>query len=209
MPAPLLRPLSRWAWALLAVTLVWTTPAQAQFSEGYRFLEAVKKKDGQKVTDALAEPGSTIVLSRDVTSGEGPLHIVIARRDKAWLEFLIAKGANVNQADFKGVTPLMLACNLNFIEGVEVLAGKGAKVDQSSLTGETPLIAAVHSRNIELLRVLLRAGADPDRADNSGRTARDYAALDGKSSPLLAAIEREAKPKSAKGTAKPVFGPSG
>ena len=42
---------------------------------------------------------------------------------------------------------------------------------------------------IALIRLLLKAGADPDRADNSGRTARDYAALDGRNSPLLAEIE--------------------
>lgn len=201
--------LLRIAGPLLVAALVWTAPAQAQFSESYKFLEAVKKKDGQKVTDALAEPGSTIALSRDVSTGETALHIVVARRDKTWLEFLIGKGANVNQADVKGVTPLVLACNLNFIEGVEVLVAKGAKLDQSNSTGETPLISAVHARNVELMRVLLRAGADPDRADNSGRSARDYAALEGRGGPLLAAIEREAKPKSAKGTGKPVFGPAG
>ncbi|MGH6786565.1 MAG: ankyrin repeat domain-containing protein [Novosphingobium sp.] len=203
------RRLLRIAGLLLVAALAWSAPAQAQFSASYKFLEAVKKKDGQAVTDALAEPGSTLALSRDITSGETSLHIVVARRDKVWLEFLISKGANVNQSDFKGVSPLMLACNLNFVEGVEVLAAKGARVDQSNASGETPLIAAVHSRNTELMRVLLKAGADPDRADNSGRTARDYAALEGKSGALLAVIEREAKAKSAKGSGKPVFGPAG
>jgi ankyrin repeat protein len=199
--------LTRIGGAITAGLLVLAAPASAQFmSDGYKFLESVKKKEGDKVTDALSEPGSTLINTRDVTSGETALHIVVSRRDKLWLEFLISKGANVNMRDFKGVTPLVLASNLNFIEGVEVLVDKGAKVDEPSQTGETPLIAAVHTRNLEMMRVLLKAGANPDRADNSGRSARDYAMLDGRNSPLLTEIERSAKPKTQ--TTKPVFGPS-
>ena len=192
---------------LLAGMLVWSIPAQAQFSEGYQFLEAVKKREGDKVTDALSEPGSTIINTRDVTTGESALHIVVARRDRLWLDFLISKGANVNIRDVHGVTPLVLAANINFIEGVEVLVAKGARVDEPNDAGETPLISAVHSRNLEMMRVLLRAGADPNRADNSGRSARDYATLEGRNSPLLGVIEREARTRSSNG-AQPVYGPT-
>ncbi|MCZ8321600.1 MAG: ankyrin repeat domain-containing protein [Novosphingobium sp.] len=180
--------------ALAAFSL--TAPAVAQFSDSYKFLEAVRKKDGQAVTDALAEPGSTLINTRDITSGETGLHIVTKRRDLTWMEFLIAKGANVNMRDAKGVTPLVVATNANFIEGVELLVGKGARLDESNNAGETPLITAVHNRNTALMRILLKAGADPDRADNSGRTARDYAKLGGGN--LLTEIENNAKPKNAK-----------
>ena len=182
---------------LAAGALLVPAAATAQFSESYKFLEAVKKKDGQAVTDALAKPGTTIINTRDITSGETALHIVTARRDLTWMSFLIAKGANVNVRDAKGVTPLVLASNLNFIEGVELLVTKGAKVDESNNAGETPLITAVHNKNIALMRVLLKAGANPDRADNSGRTARDYARLDAKGASLLAEIEANAKPRGA------------
>jgi ankyrin repeat protein len=57
------------------------------------------------------------------------------------------------------------------------------------------------------MRALLKAGADPDRADNSGRSARDYAALEGRSSPLLGEIETNAKPRGQR-TGKPTYGPS-
>ena len=193
---------------MLAAWFVMSTPAQAQFSEAYRFLEAVKKKDGQAVTDALAHPGSTLVNTRDVTTGESALHIVVARRDVTWVNFLIASGANVNIRDAHGVTPMVLACNLNFVEGVEALLAKGALVDDAGPTGETPLIAAVHSRNSELMRVLLHAGANPDRSDNSGRSARDYAMLDGHNSPLVGLIEREARARAATAQTPAVYGPS-
>ncbi len=205
--------MSRFRFAMVAMPLalmlgvLGAAPAAAQFSDSYKFLDAVKKKDGQAVTDALSEPGTTIINTRDITTGETALHLVTGRRDLTWMSFLIGKGANVNMRDAKGVTPLVLACNLGFIEGVELLVNNGARVDEANNAGETPLISAVHSRNIAMMRVLLKAGADPDRADNSGRTARDYALLDGKGSNLISEIETNAKPKGQRGGAKS-YGPA-
>ena len=187
---------------------VLSAPVHAQMSEGYKFLEAVRNKDGQKVEDAVNEPGSTIVNTRDVTSGQTALHIVTARRDLTWMSYLIRKGANVNARDARGVTPLVLATNLGFVEGVQLLVENHAKLDDSNNAGETPLITAVHNRDLQLIRILLNAGADPDRADNSGRSARDYAALDGPGSSMLAEIEDSAKSKDQRAGSKPVYGPS-
>lgn len=151
--------------------------AQAMFSEGYEFLKAVRDREGEKVLEALNEPGSTLIGTRDRTSGETALHIVTQRRDLQWIRFLVQRGANPNAEDKKGVTPLTIASNLGFVEGVEALLAAGARVDQPNAAGETPLISAVHRRDIALVRVLLAHGASPDRNDNSGRSARDYAEL--------------------------------
>ncbi len=193
---------------LAAVFLGLAAPAHAQFSEGYRFLEAVKKKEGDKVETLLGEPGSTVILTRDVSTGRGALHIVTERRDLVWLQYLAAKGADVNMRDDKGVTPLQLATSLGWVEGVAFLVERRADLDQPNDTGETPLISSVHRRDTAMMRILLKGGADPDRADNSGRSARDYARLD-KDGQLLSVIESAAKPKSTAG--KPgsaVYGPT-
>lgn len=182
-------------------------PATAQFSTGYKFLEAVRKKEGNTVQEMLDVPGTTVVNTRDVASGETALHIVTARRDLAWIEFLVAKGANVNARNGRGATPLQLAVSMGFAEGVESLLAKGARVDEANAAGETPLITAVHRRDTGVMRTLLKAGASPDRADNSGRSARDYATLDGRNSPLLTEIETSAKPKAA-GQGRGSYGPS-
>ncbi len=194
--------------SLLGVMLAWTVPANAQagFSEGYKFLEAVKKKNGNDVTDMLAKGSPTLINARDISSGEGALHLVTARRDLTWMQFLIVKGANVNIRDFKGVTPLVVAVNNNFAEGVDLLVGRGAKIDDSNNAGETPLITAVHNRNVAMMRILLKAGADPDRADNSGRSARDYAVAEGKGNNLVAEIETNAKARTKSQTK--TYGPS-
>lgn len=154
------------------------TPAQAQFSESYKFLEAVKKKDGTKVTEVLGKPGTTIINTRDSVTGQTALHIVTGMRDLTWMAFILAKGANPNAHDTRGVTPLELAVSQAFDEGVELLLAKGARVDEADTTGTTPLISAVLRRDNRLTKLLLAAGANPDRPDNSGRSARDYAKAD-------------------------------
>lgn len=178
---------------------IMASPAAAQFGgTSYKFLDAVRKKDGAEVEKALSDPSSLIVNTKDVTTGDTALHIVTARRDLTWMQFLIYKGADVNVRNDKGVTPLATAVNLGFPEGVELLIARGARVNEPDQSGETPLIAAVHQRNLEIVRQLLKAGADPKRADSSGRSARDYAQLMGKDSMIATEIETSIKAASAK-----------
>ena len=153
-------------------------PAAAQtYSDGFKFLSAVDKSELDKVK-ALVNKNATVVDARDVADGHTGLHIAIKRRDIGWLRYLLSLGANPNLADKRGVTPLMLASQLGFVDGIAMLASKGAKVDATNDAGETPLILAVHRHDIPMVRILLAGGADPDRSDNSGRTARDYAKLE-------------------------------
>jgi ankyrin repeat protein len=175
-----------------------TTPAAAQFSDGYNFLKAVKDRDGTKATEFLSEPGSTLIGTRDQTTGETALHITVQRRDETWTQFLLERGANPNIGDKRGVTPLALASSLGFVDGVELLIKRGARVDVPNSAGETPLISAVHRRDMPMIRLLLKNGANADRADNSGRSARDYAQLMGSASGVLDEIARaEAERKTA------------
>jgi len=194
------------ALAALAVALGTAQPAAAQYSAGYKFLQAVDKKEGTQIIDMLAK-SSTLINSRDISTGRTALHIVIDRRDQTWLDFLLAKGADPNLADNKGTSPLLLACRIGLLSAVPALVKAGARVDEASSTGETPLISAVQTRNVALLSTLLKAGADPDKADNSGRTARDYAKLEGAQSPVMVALQRDAKPPSQRG-AGGSYGPS-
>lgn len=194
--------------ALLVAGLGAPVPAAAQFSESYKFLDAIRKKDGDVVNDMLNKPSTQIVNTRDITTGETALHIVTARRDLVWMQYVISKGANVNARNAKGETPLEIAAELGFVEGVDFLISTGARIDETNNTGSTPLIDAVSRRDLEVVRSLLKAGANPDRPDNSGRSARDYATLDGKESPVLAAITGSIRQHGGGGGEHKTYGPT-
>lgn len=183
-------------------TLFAAAPAQAEPSDGYKFLESVRKKEGEKVEEALMN-NAQLINSRDVSTGETPLLIVTRRRDITWLSFLIGKGANVNLADDRGHTPLETAVSFGWRDGVELLLSRKARTDISNDAGETPLIFAVHRRDMDMVKALLDAGADPDRADNSGRSAREYAKVE--NSPQISQVIEQAAAKGKKKAA--VYGP--
>ncbi|WP_447727732.1 ankyrin repeat domain-containing protein [Sphingomonas koreensis] len=174
--------------ALLALAL---PVAAQQFSESYNFLKAVREQDGNKVTEMLNQPGQTIVNARD-NKGEAAIHIVTRRRDTVYLNFILARGGNPNLQDGTGNTPMMLAVEAGWPEGVALLLSKRANINLGNNGGETPLIRAVQRRDAEMVRTLLAAKADPDQRDRlAGMNARDYAARDTRS-PVIAQLIKDA-----------------
>jgi ankyrin repeat protein len=183
--------------AVLAMSLLSPAVSHAQFSGGFNFLKAVKDRDGAKVTELIAKPGSgaIIINTRDASTGEAAVHMVTKSRDVVWLNFLLAKGANPNVRDNQGNTPLLLASQIGWSEGVSLLIDRNAVVDQPNNGGETPLIRAVQNRDMTTVRLLLTAGASPTKHDTgAGMSARDYAVRDPRASLILKAID-DAKPR--------------
>lgn len=185
--------------AIIAVA----APAQAQFSDSYNFLKAVKDRDGGKAQELLNNNASTLIDTRDLTTGERALHIVTRERDRNWVAFLLQKGANANAKDGRGTTPLQIAASIGFVEGAQLLLLRGAQVDLANSQGETPLILAVQRRDLPMVRLLLTEGADPARKDTvTGMSARDYAVRDGRSQAVLRLMD-EIKPTPKKAIAGP------
>ena len=181
-------------------------PAAAQGqSEGYKFLSAVRDSKNNDVLEMLGRPGSNIINTRDVTSGEGALHIVIKRGDEVYLRFLLQKGADANLRDGKGNTPLLLAVTLGQTDMIPILTAAGANPNLANSAGETPLIRAVQRRDIAMIRVLLTENADPDQADIiAGMSARDYAKQDGRN-PVVTKLLADAPKKTRKAVSGPKF----
>lgn len=190
------------------VGLAAIAPASAQiYSDGYEFLEAVDERDGDTVTKMLNEPGTTVINTRDLTSGDTGLHIVTKRRDVLWVRFLVQRGADANIRNKQGLTPIQIAASLGFVDGVEELIKGGAQVNIADQQGETPLIAAVHRRDVAMIRRLLEEGANPDRNDNSGRSARDYVELMASNEQILQEFDEADAKREEKGTTRQ-YGPS-
>lgn len=186
-----------------ALSLALATPAMAQFSDSYNFLQAVKSRDGQKATD-LINKASPPVDAKDSETGETALHMVVKRHDDQWLAFLLAHGASPNVKDRLGNTPLHLAAATGDTEMITPLLSYGANINVVNNNGESPLILAIHAHDQAATRLLVNNGADPQLRDTlAGKSAEDYAREDPRAVPLQR-ILAEAKPK---GPPKKVSGP--
>lgn len=190
--------------AIATAMLLSLVPASAGaqgYSESFKFLKAVRERDGATAEGVLTGAGARLVNTKDMSSGESALHLVARDRDLTWLRFLLGKGARPDLQNKQGDTALILATQLGWQEGAAALLGAGAKVDAFNSRGETPLILAVHKRDLSMIRLLLARGADPRKADRTaGYSALDYARRDDRSGALLRLLEA-AQP------AKPVAGP--
>jgi len=182
------------AFAACALTLL-ATPAVAQLTSnnGQDFLDAVKKRDGDKAIQLIADHPTII----DTKNGDGDTGLIISIRatDADWTGFLLTKGADPNLAGGNGDTPLITAAKAGFDDAAGWLIGLGANVDATNKAGETALIIAVQQRDARLVKLLLEHGANPDRSDAvAGYSARDYANRDSRARDIQKLIN-DKKPK--------------
>jgi len=95
--------------------------------------------------------------------------------DLAKVEKLIAEGADVNKADFRGNTPIYHAASKGHADVVEALAQAGADVDSENGFGSTPLHVASRGGHVDVIRVLITYGAEVDAVNqpSSGNLLND------------------------------------
>lgn len=81
---------------------------------------------------------------------------------KEGVEDLIRAGADVNEIDAYGYTPLIESAIMNNVDVADVLLSAGAKVNEPDLTGRTALHWSVDNSNVALSELLLKNKADPN-----------------------------------------------
>ena len=89
-------------------------------------------------------------------------------RNVACVKILVEAGADVNDKDYYGTTPLARAVKGGHEECVEFLLSKGADV---KLAGLTTLMDAIHFEHTKCVSVLIEAGADVNTKGKEGNTA--------------------------------------
>ena len=95
------------------------------------------------------------------------------------VRLLVEQGADKDQVNDMGNTPLRLASCYGHFKVVEYLVEQGASLDKANNRGCTPLSGAAYRGHLEIARYLLEQGADRDKASNYGSTPLHHAAING------------------------------
>ncbi len=133
------------------------------------------------------------VCTEDINKTKSLIEAIKAS-DIDLIETTIECGANVNQVDKNGCTPLMIALEpscgeINPIQYnspftkidqvLDTLINSGAFVNTADLEGETPLIKAAKMNIPNIYNTFIALEADFDAQDRLGNTALMYAVLNG------------------------------
>jgi len=122
----------------------------------------------------LLESGAAVDLRGN--DGRTALHraACLGQLKEKMLGDLLSLGANVNNVNDNGETPLMYGAG-NGCRSVIPLLEHGASVELKNNAGETALMKAADGCRDEAIAALLQYGASKQAQDNEGKTARDYA----------------------------------
>ena len=136
-------------------------------------------------------PLSLLLLTTALSADDAPLSRVVRIGDVAAVQAALA-GADVNQADADGSTPLHWAVHRDDPALVDLLVNAGANVKAANRYGVAPLSIAATNGNAAIVDRLLRAGADPDTTAVDGETALMAAARTGRVEVVRALVARGA-----------------
>ncbi len=94
------------------------------------------------------------------------LHFFCAQGTKNAVEFLIKNNADINCANYRGITPLMAAVNGNHKKIVEILLEKGAETNLKEIEkNRTALYNACEIGNLNIVKILIEYGAEINLLD--------------------------------------------
>ncbi len=174
------------------------TPLSLAIKDGLgnavRMLLLLGSDANAKVSWSMRDEESNVTLE----AGSSMLHLAVLKSNVEVLEKLVSCGANLNQADRDGNTPLHIAClntsgkcltngMLDFLLNHEAQKKCMKHLSQRQLTdinlktqkGVTALMVAARRGNIKCVERLLEAGAELDLKDRASKTALHHAVSSG------------------------------
>lgn len=136
------------------------------------FFTAIDKGYTNVVEECLKEHAKEF-LNTPSNKKSPALHLACQKDQYDIIELLVKCGANVNELDEYGKTPLFYATLQNNIKAVELLIEN--KASPTACSGL--LINAVKSESKNLIELFLKLGLNVNECDNMGRTPLHYSAL--------------------------------
>ncbi len=152
---------------------------------------AAQANDVAKIRSLLSDgysPNQT-----DENGGTTGMHIAASTGNLQIMAILYKAGADINQKDVVGGTPLDYAAEHDHLEAVKLLVEMKARVNDQNKNGMTALMFAAKTGDIELVRLVLGAGANANLSDFTGRDAVGWA-LDSHR-PLVVQVIKDAQRK--------------
>ncbi|EAY14238.1 hypothetical protein TVAG_486810 [Trichomonas vaginalis G3] len=122
-----------------------------------------------------------------------PLHCAIFNDKPEAVEYLLRKGAKVNQKGALGQTPLHFACQSEVKKIFDAVVGtKGIEIDPVDDEGDTPLIVCAKYNRADYAAVLIQKGANLNKQNKEGDTALHICAQYGANDVAKLLIEKGA-----------------
>ncbi|OHC65828.1 MAG: hypothetical protein A3H93_17250 [Rhodocyclales bacterium RIFCSPLOWO2_02_FULL_63_24] len=100
---------------------------------------------------------------------------LIDKKDLTQLQELLARGVDINRADYKGVRPIHYAAFLGSVEAMKLFAERGADLKANTFGGWTALHYAAFGGHRQVAEFLVAAGLPIDVRDSGGESPLFYA----------------------------------
>jgi tankyrase len=124
------------------------------------FFRALKKGD-QEIIDLFVRAHFDIHVHDD--DGNPPLLFALKRGYTVIAKILLNAGADVNEKDKLGLTPLLVTCGKatkGYRDVAEILIHKGAQINVRDSLGFTPLLLSLTGGTFDIAQLLVEHGAD-------------------------------------------------
>ncbi|CEM09971.1 unnamed protein product [Vitrella brassicaformis CCMP3155] len=138
------------------------------------------RREGDRHMHVCARPGNVLEAAK--------------RGEAEWVAALIEAGADTNQLDNSGWTPLMWACVRRHINVGFLLIRAGAHLAHRADSGWTALHTAAYSGSLELIRLLVTSGASVHATEKRRRTPLHLAASSGQGNAVRQLVRFGARP---------------
>ena len=156
-------------------------------SEGWTALHQAANEGRTKVIEALINRGADIEAktAEDTIWGSmnrfrcaTPLFLANGSGQRASVELLMKRGANIKTRNIIGEMPIHTACWRGFKPLVRIYLDAGIRIEErDTIYEETPLLKAASTGQTDIVKFLLEKGADIQAENPHGRDALMHARL--------------------------------